>query len=177
MEIQPGGRVPNAPKAVIVAMHWLQAGGAERWGMETIALAKEAGFIPIVLTDCDSHQPWITDPACDDALVLPLTQPLQERVGDPTILRALFEQFDIRGILIHHCQWMYDRAWWVKQYFPKTFIVDSLHIVEYVHNGGYPYESWRETTGLIFITLSPRNWNTGWRMSIRLLLPRWLMPR
>ena len=26
-------------------MHWLQAGGAERWGMETIALAKEAGFI------------------------------------------------------------------------------------------------------------------------------------
>ena len=141
VEIQPGGRVPNAPKAVIVAMHWLQAGGAERWGMETIALAKEAGFIPIVLTDCDSHQPWITDPACDDALVLPLTQPLQERVGDPTILRALFEQFDIRGILIHHCQWMYDRAWWVKQYFPKTFIVDSLHIVEYVHNGGYPYES------------------------------------
>lgn len=155
MEIQPGGRVPNAPKAVIVAMHWLQAGGAERWGMETIALAKEAGFIPIVLTDCDSHQPWITDPACDDALVLPLTQPLQERVGDPTILRALFEQFDIRGILIHHCQWMYDRAWWVKQYFLKRLLWIHCISLNMCTTAVIPMNPWRETTGLIFITLSP----------------------
>ncbi len=51
--------------------------------------------------------------------VIPLTQPLQYRVGNVPILRALFEQFDIRGIMIHHCQWMYDNAWWVKKYFPE----------------------------------------------------------
>lgn len=141
VEVQPGPRVPGARKAVIVAMHWLQAGGAERWGMETIQLAKEAGFLPIVLTDSDGHQPWITDPICEGALVIPLTMPLQYRVGDAPILRALFEQFDIRGIMIHHCQWMYDNAWWVKQYFPDVKIVDSLHIVEYMFRGGFPRES------------------------------------
>lgn len=141
VEIAPGSKVAGARKAVIIAMHWLQAGGAERWGMETIALAKQAGFLPIVLTDRDSHQPWITSPECKGALVLPLTQPLQDRVGDAPILRALFEQFDIRGVVIHHCQWMYDKVWWVKQYFPDTKIVDSLHIVEYVMQGGYPRES------------------------------------
>lgn len=141
VEVQPGPRVPGARKAVIVAMHWLQAGGAERWGMETIQLAKEAGFLPIVLTDSDGHQPWITDPICEGALVIPLTMPLQYRVGDVPVLRALFEQFDIRGIMIHHCQWMYDNAWWVKQYFPDVKIVDSLHIVEYMFRGGFPRES------------------------------------
>ena len=29
---------------------WLEMGGAERWAIETIALAREAGFLPIVLT-------------------------------------------------------------------------------------------------------------------------------
>ncbi len=140
-EVAPREHKPSAPRAVIIAMHWLQAGGAERWGMETIALAKEADLLPIVITDRDSHQPWITDPACDGALVLPLTQPLQQRLGDEPILRALFEQFDIRAVLIHHCQWMYDRLWWVKRYFPETATVDSLHIVEHVMQGGYPRES------------------------------------
>ena len=141
VEVKPGPRVAGARKAVIIAMHWLQAGGAERWGVETIALAKQAGFLPIVLTDRDSHQPWITRPECEGALVMPLTQPLQDRVGDAPVLRALFEQFDVRGVVIHHCQWMYDNAWWVKKYFPDTKIVDSLHIVEYVMQGGYPRES------------------------------------
>ena len=122
-------------------MHWLQAGGAERWALETIELAKQNGLLPIVLTDRDSHQPWITEPSCNDALVIPLTQPLQDRVGDAPVLRALFEQFDIRAVVIHHCQWMYDKVWWVKTYFPETHIVDSLHIVEYVNLGGYPRES------------------------------------
>lgn len=140
-ECPPGPKVEGAPKAVIIAMHWLQSGGAERWGMETIRLVKEAGMLPIVITDRDSQQPWITSSECDGALVLPLIRPLQERVGDIPILRALFEQFDVRGIAIHHCQWMYDRLWWVKKYFPHVPVVDSLHIVEYVMQGGYPREA------------------------------------
>lgn len=141
VEVPPGATKRHASKAVIIAMHWLQAGGAERWGMETVRLTREAGFTPIVITDRDSHQPWITSSDLDGAIVMPLTHPMQERVGDVPILRALFEQFDIRGVLIHHCQWMYDRAWWVKRYYPQTRIVDSLHIVEYVMQGGYPRES------------------------------------
>lgn len=141
VEVTPGRAPKGSPRAVVVAMHWFQAGGAERWALETVKLVRDAGFIPIVITDCDGHQPWIADPAFDDAILLPMTMPVQERPGDSPVLRALFEQFDIAGILIHHCQWMYDNAWWVKAHFPKTRIVDSLHIVEYYFHGGFPKES------------------------------------
>ena len=140
-EVTPGRAPKGSPRAVVVAMHWFQAGGAERWALETVKLVRDAGFIPIVITDRDGHQPWIADPAFDDAILLPMTMPVQERPGDSPVLRALFEQFDIAGILIHHCQWMYDNAWWVKTHFPQTRIVDSLHIVEYYFHGGFPKES------------------------------------
>lgn len=139
--IAPGQSVVDAPKAVIVAMHWLQAGGAERWAMETIRLVRESGMTPIVITSINSHQPWITSADLEGALVMNLTFPTQDRPGDEPLLRALFEQFDVRGVLIHHSQWMYDRLWWVKRYFPYVPVVDSLHIVEYRCHGGYPAES------------------------------------
>lgn len=141
VEVTPRRAPKGSPRAVVVAMHWFQAGGAERWALETVKLVRDAGFIPIVITDRDGHQPWIADPAFDDAILLPMTMPVQERPGDSPVLRALFEQFDIAGILIHHCQWMYDNAWWVKTHFPQTRIVDSLHIVEYYFHGGFPKES------------------------------------
>ena len=141
VEVTPGRAPKGSPRAVVVAMHWFQAGGAERWALETVKLVRDAGFIPIVITDRDGHQPWIADPAFDDAILLPMTMPVQERPGDSPVLRALFEQFDIACILIHHCQWMYDNAWWVKTHFPQTRIVDSLHIVEYYFHGGFPKES------------------------------------
>ncbi len=141
VEVTPGRAPKGSPRAVVVAMHWFQAGGAERWALETVKLVRDAGFIPIVITDRDGPQPWIADPAFDDAILLPMTMPVQERPGDSPVLRALFEQFDIAGILIHHCQWMYDNAWWVKTHFPQTRIVDSLHIVEYYFHGGFPKES------------------------------------
>ena len=141
IEVTPGRAPKGSPRAVVVAMHWFQAGGAERWALETVKLVRDAGFLPIVITDRDGHQPWIADPAFDDAILLPMTMPVQERPGDSPVLRALFEQFDIAGILIHHCQWMYDNAWWVKTHFPQTRIVDSLHIVEYYFHGGFPKES------------------------------------
>lgn len=141
VEVTPGRAPKGSPRAVVVAMHWFQAGGAERWALETVKLVRDAGFLPIVITDRDGHQPWIADPAFDDAILLPMTMPVQERPGDSPVLRALFEQFDIAGILIHHCQWMYDNAWWVKTHFPQTRIVDSLHIVEYYFRGGFPKES------------------------------------
>lgn len=141
VEVVPGQADSDATPAVIIGMHWLQSGGAERWAYETVELAVEAGLLPIVITDRDSHQPWISQDIFDKALVINLTMPLQDRVGDATLLRALFEQFSVRGVLVHHCQWLYDNLWWVKKYFPQTPVVDSLHIVEYKFAGGYPRES------------------------------------
>lgn len=141
--IAPGEPAADSPQAVIVAMHWLQAGGAERWGMETIRLVKDAGMVPIVITSIDSHQPWITDPLLEDVPVINLTFPTQDRPGDEPLLRALFEQYNVRGVLIHHSQWMYDRLWWVKKYFPEVKVVDTLHILEYRWHGGFPVQAVR----------------------------------
>ncbi|AKV55627.1 glycosyltransferase, group 1 family protein [Bifidobacterium actinocoloniiforme DSM 22766] len=140
-DIKPNKPREGAPKAVLVGMHWLQAGGAERWGLETIDLVKRAGMTPIVITNMDSHQPWISKPELEGALVICLTFPMQERPGDEPLLRSIFEQFDVRGTLIHHNQWLYDRLWWIKRYYPQTRIVDSLHILEYRYRGGYPNQA------------------------------------
>lgn len=135
--VAPGPCVPNAAPAALIGMHWLQAGGAERWAVETVALARAAGLRPIVVTDHDSHSPWITRAELDGALIIPLTFPAQEQIGDEPFLRAIFEAFDIRGVWLHHSQWLYDRLPWVKQYRPKVPIIDSLHILEY-KGGGFP---------------------------------------
>lgn len=141
VEIAPGAVKADAEKAVIIGMHWLQAGGAERWAVETVRLVREAGMLPILITDRPSHQPWIDRPEFEGALVLCLTFPIQERPGDEPLLRSLVEQFDIKGVLIHHCQWLYDRLWWIKRYRPDVAVVDSLHIVEYPYGGGYPNQA------------------------------------
>lgn len=46
-------------------------------------------------------------------------------------------------MLIHHNQWMYDRLWWVKKYYPSTQVVDTLHILEYRWHGGFPVQAVR----------------------------------
>jgi glycosyltransferase involved in cell wall biosynthesis len=127
----------GAKAAVLFGLHWLQTGGAERWAVETIGLAKNAGLLPIIVTDHDSQSPWITRPELDDCLVLPLTFPTQNRTGDEPLLRAILENFDIRGVMLHHCKWLYDRLPWIKHSRPDVPVVDSLHILEY-HGGGFP---------------------------------------
>lgn len=126
----------DAPPAVIIAMHWLQAGGAERWALETIRIVREAGMLPIVLTDRDSHQPWITREELDGALVLCLSHPIPSLPADEPLLRALLEQFDVRGVLVHHCQWLYDRLPWLRRARPDLEVIDSLHVLEF--GGGFP---------------------------------------
>ncbi|OAN41287.1 hypothetical protein A4X16_11445 [Microbacterium sp. H83] len=153
-EFQPGGAheddviVPagpsadGAPKAVIIGLHWFELGGAELWAFETVRLVREAGFLPIVLTNRDSHQPWVTRPELDGALLIPFSEPTvdSQTPGVEPLLRALLRTFDVRGVVIHHNQWLYDRVAWIAASRPGIPIVDSTHIVEYT-GGGYPLSS------------------------------------
>lgn len=121
--------------AILFGLHWLEMGGAEKWALETIALAKETGFLPIVITDRDSSHPWIDRPELDGALVLPLSTPLPE-TADADLLLTLLSEFSIRGIHVHHNGWLYHRLAWFKAMDPSIRIVDSLHIIEW-RNGGF----------------------------------------
>ncbi|MFE5409123.1 glycosyltransferase [Microbacterium sp. NPDC056569] len=153
-EFVPGGAhddsrvviAPAAPegaeRAVIIGLHWFELGGAERWAFETVKLVREAGLLPIVLTNRESHQPWIGRPELDGALIIPFSEPTvaSQTPGVEELLRGILGAFDIRGVVVHHNQWLYDRLPWIAASRPGIPIVDSTHIVEY-RGGGYPRSS------------------------------------
>ncbi|MBE4719485.1 glycosyltransferase [Pseudarthrobacter sp. AB1] len=122
-------------QAIIFGLHWLEMGGAERWAIESIALAREAGFLPIVLTDRESAHPWIARPELDGALVLPMNLPISDK-EESDLLLALFLKFSIRGIHVHHNDWLYHCLPWFKAMDHRIKIVDSLHVIEW-RTGGF----------------------------------------
>lgn len=123
------------PPAVLFGMHWLELGGAERWAAETVRMARDVGLQPIVVTDRDSAHPDIVSDVFDGALVIPLTHPMTSD-DESTFLRALFDRYDIRGVHVHHCTWLYQRLPWIRAQFPGTQLVDSLHVLEW-RTGGF----------------------------------------
>lgn len=126
---------PQRGPAILFGLHWLEMGGAERWALDTIALAKEAGFTPIVVTDRESSHPWITRPELDGALVIPLTLPLP--AGEQAaFLNGVLATYDVRGVHVHHNTWLYQRLPWLRSVRPDLPMVDSLHILEW-RTGGF----------------------------------------
>lgn len=143
--MNPAGPAPaGAVPAVLVAMHWFEMGGAERWAFETIRLVREAGLLPVVLTTRDSHHEEITTDLLDGALLLPLseTTSLTQTPGSEQLLRTLIENVDLRGVVVHHSQWLYDRLPFLRRSREDVPIVDSTHILEY-RGGGFPAASAR----------------------------------
>ncbi len=127
--------VSAGPPAVLFGLHWLELGGAERWALDTIRMAAEAGATPIVITDHASANPWITKPELASAIVVPLTHPM-DPVTEVAFLNGLLETFDVRGVHVHHNAWLYQRLPWLKAIRPDIPVVDSLHIREW-RTGGF----------------------------------------
>jgi glycosyltransferase involved in cell wall biosynthesis len=127
--------VSSAKPAVLFGLHWLELGGAERWALDCIQMARDTGFTPIVITDRPSNHPWITRPEFDNAVVIPLTHPLTQGT-DSALFNGIFSAYDVRGIHVHHNTWLYDRLPWVKSVWPDVPVVDSQHILEW-RTGGY----------------------------------------
>lgn len=134
--------VPGRPRAVLIGLHWFELGGAERWAFETVRLVREAGMLPIVFSNRDSHHPWITRPELDGALLVPFSEATSrsQTSGVEEVLRALLRTFDVRGVVVHHNQWLYDRLAWIRRSRPGIPVIDSTHIIEY-RGGGYPLSS------------------------------------
>lgn len=136
-EMAPVGAPASTEQVVVVGMHWLELGGAESWAIETVRAVVETGVLPIVFTDRYSEHPFIASDLFRSVVVLPFAGEVPTAgVGDEP-LRQVVERFDVRGVLVHHCGWLYDRLAWIRDSRPQTPVVDALHIVEYA-GGGYP---------------------------------------
>lgn len=129
----------NSLRAAIFGVHWFELGGAERWALESVKIAREAGLLPIILSNRDSHQPWLERIELDGSIVIPFSEPTvdSQRPGVEEVLRQILRTFDVRGVMIHHNQWLYDRAPWLRLSRPDIPIIDSTHIIEY-RGGGFP---------------------------------------
>ncbi|MGA0568904.1 glycosyltransferase [Rathayibacter sp. KR2-224] len=136
-EVSPLAEPNHNAAAVLFGLHWLDLGGAERWALKTIQVATEHGLVPVVITDVASPHPWITHPELADAVVIPLTHPIGQPEYSEPLLDAIVRNWDVRGIYVHHCRWLYDRLPWLRRRVPRTPVVDSQHILEY-NGGGYP---------------------------------------
>ncbi|TPW77232.1 glycosyltransferase [Schumannella soli] len=136
-ELAGVGPAASSDPVVIVGMHWLELGGAESWAIETVRAVVEAGILPVVFTDRYSEHPFITADLFRDVVVMPFAGEVPAAgIGDEP-LRQIVERYDVRGVLVHHCGWLYDRLAWIRENRPGVPVVDSLHIVEYA-GGGYP---------------------------------------
>lgn len=131
--------VPSAelPRAVLFGLHWLQTGGAERWAIESIKIAKDQGFLPIVVTDQNSVHPWADRPELEGCVVLALSFNHYEHEIDVPFANAILENYNLAGVMLHHSHYLYQMLPWIKKQRPDLPVVDSLHIVEYL-GGGYP---------------------------------------
>ncbi|MGO1539272.1 MAG: glycosyltransferase [Leucobacter sp.] len=127
----------GAQPAILFGLHWLQTGGAERWAIESIQAAKDAGFLPVVVTDQNSVHPWLLRPELEDCVVVTMSFDGHESPLDPELTNAIVQNYDLRGIVIHHSYWLYRALPWIRRWRPQVPVVDSLHIVEYL-GGGYP---------------------------------------
>lgn len=148
---------PTAPQAALIGVHWFELGGAERWAFETVRLVRERGLLPIVVSNVDSHHPFLTRPELDGALVIAFSEPTgrSQTPGTEPLLRALLRSFDMRGVVVHHNEWLYHRLPWLRRSRPELPIVDSTHIVEY-RGGGFPAVSARVDSAIdIHHVISP----------------------
>lgn len=127
----------DAPRAVLFGLYWLQTGGAERWAVECIELAKQAGLMPIVVVDHDSVHPWLPRPELQGCTVIALSSEAQQPDLAPELAAALLANFELRGVMIHHSTWLYRALPWIRLQRPEVPVIDSLHIVEYL-GGGFP---------------------------------------
>lgn len=123
--------------AILIGMHWLEMGGAEKLGFDTITWALEAGLRVFVVAGVSSIQRLEDKLPKDDKLTfIRLDRYLPYHLW-PRYLEKLISAENIHLIHIHHCLQLYDALPHLRISNPEIKVIDSTHIVEYV-GGGFP---------------------------------------
>ncbi|WP_223191442.1 glycosyltransferase [Paracoccus thiocyanatus] len=126
--------------AILIGMHWLEVGGAEKLGFDTIRWALEAGLRVFVAAGVPSIQ-RLADrlPDHPDVTFLRLDRYLPHPLW-PRYVENLARAENIRLIHIHHCRPLYESLPQVRARLPWIRVIDSTHIVEHA-DGGFPRSS------------------------------------
>lgn len=127
------GRIP-----VLVAVHWLELGGAEKFAVDLIAKLPKETYAVYVTTDmpsCNSWAPAVREQV-EEIFHIPEFLPPQMAQG---FYVEYIRSRKIRLLHIHHAPVAYDSLHLIRRFFPELVVLDSLHIIELPPNsGGYP---------------------------------------
>lgn len=138
----PRATKPNSDKrpAILIGMHWLEMGGAEKLGFDTIEWALEAGLRVFVVTNVPAIQRLADKlPKSEDITFIRLDRYLPHALWSHYIEKLTLAE-NIQIIHNHHCNLLYECLPQIRANLPWVKVVDSTHIVEYT-NGGYAHIS------------------------------------
>lgn len=131
---QPVQQSDKTP-AILIGMHWLEHGGAEKLGFDCIHWAREMGLRVIVVSDHAAFH-RMADRLPEDVRFIRLDRYLPQ--GEWAIyLENLIREENVRIIHIHHCVALYSVLAHLRAVTPWVEVIDSTHIVEYA-DGGFP---------------------------------------
>lgn len=138
----PRPQAPDSDKrpAILIGMHWLEMGGAEKLGFDTVHWALAAGLRVFVVASVPALQ-RLADrlPDHPDVTFIRLDRYLPHHLW-PRYVERLALAENIRAVHIHHCVPLYESLPMLRMRLPWVRALDSTHIVEYA-NGGYPRTS------------------------------------
>ena len=156
---------------ILMATHWLELGGAEKFAIDLIKALPKDKYAIYVTTDVSSQNSWseaLTDKV-EEIVHLPEFLP-------PHLAPAFYEHYirsrDIRLVHIHHAPRAYESLAHIRRFHPKLKVLDSLHIIELPPNsGGYP-----EIVGREFEVFIDHHHVVSKHMQ-HFLLQRWCIPQ
>lgn len=132
-----GGAGQQKPPAILIGLHWLDVGGAESLGIDSIRWALDVGLRVFVLVGQEGPERLVPKLPDDPRLQLIRSDRYLPRKQSSAFIRQLIAQENIILTHNHHCTTLYDALPTIKLCHPHVVNLDSTHIVEYA-DGGYP---------------------------------------
>lgn len=130
----PAVPVSNRAPALLIALHWLEVGGAEKLALDCIRWARDLGFRVFVVSQLASVG-RLAASLPDDVRFIRLDRYLPAAHWGPFLERLVWAE-NIRMIHIHHCVGAYGALAHLRVTCPWLEVMDSTHVVEYA-DGGY----------------------------------------
>lgn len=126
--------------AVLIGLHWLETGGAERLAIDSVTWAHRAGLRVFVVASVPSPQRLASRlPQHPDVSFIRLDRHLPHELWTRYLTQLALDE-NIRLVHIHHCIPLYEALPTLRARVPDLRVIDSTHIVEYP-NGGFPWIS------------------------------------
>ena len=155
---------------ILLATHWLELGGAEKFAVDLIRELPKNLYRIYVTTDIPSFNSWEEKIADDVEEIIHLPSFLPPDKA-PLFYNYFLQTRGIRLVHIHHALRFYESLAFIRRFHPGIKILDTLHILELPpHSGGYPEMSGHDQT--MFIDIH----HVISKLLKKFLKERWLIP-